>query len=520
MKFEFTPTLERQPVEKREGGSSQGETPSQKSEGSDECFFVESTDVNDLERINALKNVLIQQHVDPVKEKLKEIRFNPFKAKERAALKDQLQKAHETVKQELQTGSIAQTLEKINRSFPGIPLDKETGKLLLKTATSNPERFKIVSDFLENPHADLTVTTAALRSSMKPQEDVNEFNKLTSFLMEIDSTRSIQNTQFNMNQFEEAIRRNAEIQDYQTHLTDPTHQSKLYSNDTDVIQQQKENIGKAQAWARLNGYGETTWWPGGLSGNGILYSADWDPQTLTDGGPLEVSRHIGMMLGDRLRMTRVTTTIPGDFTAHQKEEMLAKFNSLTADEAKKFREKYKTQIQRMHEKLTGTGFPNKAELTPENQPVKAEIIEISRKPRSSVLSTQKDSLQAYTSKEIKALLKNKTINPIEFKKSKQYLQDIKAGKRPTTTPTPTIFSLEDVKNILGDQALYWAIENDHTNIAIKLVSQNPKLLDLKNESKETPMFLAIQKNNAVLAKEFANIDSERRSKSLVTTQRV
>lgn len=85
---------------------------------------------------------------------------------------------------------VSKTISNAKRALGGTQVDQRTQEALYDAAVENPERFKIVADFLANPKADRTATVTALGNSLKEANDTDTVNLLNSLVKDISSARN------------------------------------------------------------------------------------------------------------------------------------------------------------------------------------------------------------------------------------------------------------------------------------------------------------------------------------------
>ncbi|MEI6791184.1 MAG: hypothetical protein WCK42_08395 [Myxococcaceae bacterium] len=234
------------------------------------------------------------------------------------------------------TRTVQETTDRFENMLGGIPLAPENKELLSTIASKHPDIFKQLSDYSKNPTKDLS--SKINESLANDNADTSTIKQLIVFSKEMDAIQDLQNTQFNSDELDggqKAERRKSNLLSFNK-KPGP----------------QKESILKAQQYAIGHDFGQTRWFPGGLSGQGLLFCADWEPVIQTKGSnSFKISRHIGIMLGDQVQMTRVEANIPGNFTAEQKKKMLENFSTVQGPEAKAFREDCEKAILKLHAEL-------------------------------------------------------------------------------------------------------------------------------------------------------------------------
>lgn len=95
--------------------------------------------------------------------------------------KNKIKTAHDTA---------SKSIGKAERALGGAPLDQKTQEALYDTALQNPERFKIVADFLANPKANRTNTVIALGNSLQEAKDTETVALLNSLIKNVSSARN------------------------------------------------------------------------------------------------------------------------------------------------------------------------------------------------------------------------------------------------------------------------------------------------------------------------------------------
>ena len=214
--------------------------------------------------------------------------------KGRGAINDQIKTLQEVPK----------VIDQIEITLGGIPLDHETKQILGQLAETKPDvfnTFKTIFVPLE-PNENLEMRCGLVQVNIASTyfKDTEMLAKLSKIFADLSITQVFtRNTQFNTDQLDgNSQRRENEINRFQGVLAgNPdaqvgTSDNMLYIDDPKTIEVQKQHIESAQNWAQQNGFQNTKWWPGGLSGRGMLFCADFDPIEQTQGGPLKVSRHL------------------------------------------------------------------------------------------------------------------------------------------------------------------------------------------------------------------------------------
>lgn len=287
-----------------------------------------SEDLNDVKIVTQERPQRQQEIIDtqlkPLTNQLGKLKFYNVIDKQKIATQIELVKKNGP--------EAAKMIDQIELAFGKIPLDHDTQKLLFEATNQHPELSKILSSFLSTHTATANDSIRDLSKHMT-EENSDLIGQLSSLMMEIGETRHLSNTQFNTDHFVDAaqLRREKGIQDFENILSSPKdYTPSIYRNMNDpvVIMVQQKNIEAAQNFARLQGFGNTNWWPATLSGRSMLFCADWD-------NPEKTSRHIGIMLGNRVRMLHITS----DF------------------------KNCETQIQQMHQELMSNQPPDKANIT-------------------------------------------------------------------------------------------------------------------------------------------------------------
>lgn len=259
----------------------------------------------------------------------------------------------------------AETCQKLEHLLGNIPLDPETQELFYQYPEIAPQLAKVlaISDIIEQ--------TSALGEISVPNPEKQEL--LQGLWLEIAEVRHLTRFEFHKDQLNESEQkyRQREILDFSQELKSLPRKKPIYTLDPQTRQIQAEHVQAAQDWANEHGFKNTQWWPSALSGKGLLFCADWEALEHGDDGPLQISRQLGMLLGDRVRITRVTAEIPGRYTLLQAEHMLHHFNlietgALYSEEAKTaardFKETCKIRIQQLHAELVNNLEPQKESI--------------------------------------------------------------------------------------------------------------------------------------------------------------
>lgn len=129
---------------------------------------------NYLEEQETLKTASLKTHLEPLEKQLEGLKWHePLKKRVVNQEIERVKTAH---------NQALHAIYQAERALGGAHLDKETQTAIYSTAVENPERFKIVADFLSNPRKSSTKTSVALGSGLKNPEDTDTVERLNSLV--------------------------------------------------------------------------------------------------------------------------------------------------------------------------------------------------------------------------------------------------------------------------------------------------------------------------------------------------